>query len=155
MVEINVEYNEYAEDIKKEEETIKKIVVACINEEEYLEGKNIEVNIECTDEGHIKEINKEYREIDKVTDVLSFPMFEKEELEANAFDNIILGDIIICIQRVKEQAIEYGHSFEREFMYMVVHGMFHILGYDHEIDEDKKIMREKEEKILSMFNISR
>ena len=97
-----------------------------------------------------------YRNIDKETDVLSFPMFEKEEIEQvpdNQFD--VLGDIVISIERVKEQAIEYGHSFERELSYMVVHGFYHLLGYDHMVEEDKIKMREKEENILNKLNIKR
>ena len=83
-------------------------------------------------------------------------MFEKEEIKQipdNQFD--VLGDIAISIDRVKEQAIEYGHSFERELSYMVVHGFYHILGYDHMVEEDKIKMREKEENILNKLKITR
>ena len=108
----------------------------------------------------IQEINKEYRDIDKPTDVLSFPMFEKEELDAKIekkdFEyEDILGDIIISIEKVQEQAEEYGHSFERELSYMIVHGFYHLMGYDHIEEEDKKIMRPKEEKILKSLKIER
>ena len=109
----------------------------------------------------IRVLNKEYRNIDKETDVLSFPMFEKYEI-----DEIIkkgkkllvketIGDIIISVEKVKEQAKEYGHSFERELSYMLVHGFYHLMGYDHIEEEDKKIMRPKEEKILEDLNILR
>ena len=87
-------------------------------------------------------------------------MFEKDELELkirnkdyNCED--ILGDIIISIEKVKSQAEEYGHSFERELSYMVVHGFYHLMGYDHIKEEDKKLMRPKEEKILEKLNIKR
>ena len=109
---------------------------------------------------YIRKINKQYRGIDKATDVLSFPMFEKDELdrkiEAKDFlPEDVLGDIIISIPKVEEQAMEYGHSFERELSYMVVHGFYHLMGYDHIQAEDKKIMRPKEEKILSSLKIGR
>ena len=104
--------------------------------------------------------NTEYRKIDKTTDVLSFPMFEKEELEQKIASKDflyedMLGDLIISIEKVKEQAIEYGHSFERELSYMLVHGFYHLMGYDHIEEEDKKKMRPKEEKILNELKITR
>ena len=108
----------------------------------------------------IQEINKQYRNIDRATDVLSFPMFEKDELDKkiqeNDFENEdILGDIVVSVEKVNEQAIEYGHSFERELSYMIVHGFYHLMGYDHIEEDDKKIMREKEENILDKLSISR
>ena len=108
----------------------------------------------------IRKINKKYRKIDKATDVLSFPMFEKEELEQKIASKDflyedMLGDLIISIEKVKEQAIEYGHSFERELSYMLVHGFYHLMGYDHIEEEDKKKMRPKEEKILNELKITR
>ena len=94
------------------------------------------------------------------SDVLSFPMFEKEEIDnmvKNAvWDyNDILGDMVISIEQVEKQAKEYGHSFERELSYMLVHGFYHLMGYDHIEEEDKKIMRPKEEKILNELKITR
>jgi probable rRNA maturation factor len=87
-------------------------------------------------------------------------MFEKEELdkkiEQNDFEHEdVLGDIIISIDKVKRQAEEYGHSFERELSYMVVHGFYHLMGYDHIQEEDKVIMRPKEDKVLNELNITR
>ena len=127
--------------------------------EEKIETINLYINIILTNSEHIRSINKQYRNIDKETDVLSFPMFEKEEIEnmkKNGNDiNEPLGDIIISIERVKHQAEEYGHSFERELSYMLVHGFYHLMGYDHMNDEEKKQMREKEEKVLNNLNINR
>ena len=99
----------------------------------------------------IKEINKEYRNKDSATDVISFAYNETE----NVGPMNVMGDIIISIERVKEQAKEYGHSEEREFYYVFCHGILHLLGYDHIEKEDKKIMREREEKILKNFNYKR
>lgn len=142
------ENNEY---ITLEETVIKK----CF-EEENLSDK-VYINIILTNPENIKKINNKYRNIDKETDVLSFPMFEKEEIQSLqdiAYEEV-LGDIVISIQRVEEQAKEYGHSFEREFSYMLVHGFYHLIGYDHMEEEDKVQMRAKEENILNKLNIVR
>ena len=141
------------------EEVIKKVLKECFKEEKITNSK-LSITITLTNPQNIQEINKEYRNIDKPTDVLSFPMFEKEELDAKIekkdFEyEDILGDIIISIEKVKEQAEEYGHSFERELSYMIVHGFYHLMGYDHIEEEDKKIMRPKEEKILKSLKIER
>ncbi len=150
------------------EKTIKKVVDKCF-EVENLQNTNLYMSITLTNPEEIKTINKQYRNINKATDVLSFPMFEKEELDTMVQDSAkkdqvddtenqvrdILGDIVISIQKVQEQAKEYGHSFERELSYMVVHGFYHLMGYDHMVEDDKKQMREKEENILEKLNISR
>ena len=126
---------------------------------ENIDNINLYISIVLTNPQNIKRINKEYRNIEKETDVLSFPMFEKEEIEnmkknGNNIEDV-LGDIVISIERVKEQAEEYGHSFEREFAYMLVHGFYHLMGYDHMEEEDKRVMRKKEEGVLSLLNIQR
>ena len=132
---------------------INQVIEKCFKEEKLYE-KNLYVNIILTTPKNIKEINNKYRNINKETDVLSFPMFEREELENIKNTNIdILGDIVISIERVKMQAIEYGHSFERELAYMLVHGFYHLIGYDHIEQEDKQEMRKKEENILQKLNI--
>lgn len=141
------------------EKVIEKVLKRCLKEEK-IENSKLLITITLTNPENIKKINKEYRSIDRATDVLSFPMFEKEELEEkikkNDFEHEdVLGDIIISVEKVQEQAIEYGHSFERELSYMVVHGFYHLMGYDHIQEEDKKKMRPKEEKILSDLKIER
>lgn len=154
MGAVQINYEDVTENIEYEE-TINNVVNKCF-EEEKLQNKNIYVNIILTTPSNIKLINKQYRNIDKETDVLSFPMFEKNEI--SKIDNSIeevLGDIIISIDRVKEQADEYGHSFIRELAYMVVHGFYHLMGYDHIEEEDKLQMREKEENVLKKLNITR
>ena len=153
-----IEYLDIQE--KKEyEEIIKKVVKECFETEKLTDSK-MYINIILTTSKNIKEYNKKYRNIDKETDVLSFPMFEKEELEEKIknedFENIdILGDMIISIPKVEEQAKEYGHSFERELAYMVVHSFYHLMGYDHMIEEDKSVMRAKEENVLNKLKIKR
>ena len=138
---------------------IQKVVQTCF-ETEKLMNTNLYLNVILTNPETIRATNKHYREIDKETDVLSFPMFQKEEIEGliKKKENIvtdILGDVVISIPRVYEQAEEYNHSFERELSYMVVHGFYHLMGYDHMEEEEKKIMRQKEENVLQKLNITR
>ena len=140
---------------KEYEEIIKKVLKQCFKEEK-IEDSKLNVTIVLTTPDEIKKKNKEFRNIDKATDVLSFPMFEKEELDKKIKEKDfsyedILGDIIISIEQVQKQAEEYEHSFERELSYMVVHGFYHLMGYDHMEEEDKKIMRKKEETALEGF----
>ena len=149
-------------DLEKKEEyenIIKKVVEQCFKEEKLEESK-LYISVTLTTPEHIREINKQYRNIDKETDVLSFPMFEKKEIEQKIenkdFEHEdVLGDIVISIEKVKGQAEEYGHSFEREFSYMIVHGFYHLMGYDHIKEEDKIVMRPKEESVLTKLGIRR
>ncbi|GAA0126759.1 rRNA maturation RNase YbeY [Clostridium sp. CTA-19] len=128
-----------------------------------------EISIIFVDNEEIKEINNEMRGIDSATDVLSFPMleFEKDKYFKDMYINhefmpyelnegrLVLGDMALSLERAKEQSIEYGHSFVREVMYLVVHSILHLLGYDHMEDDDKKVMRKREEEIMRKFNITR
>ena len=124
------------------ENTINKVVQECFKEEK-LEKSKLIITITLTNNENIQKINKEYRNIDRATDVLSFPMFERNELEEKIEKNKfpcedVLGELIISIEKVEEQAKEYGHSFERELAYMTVHGFYHLMGYDHMEDNEKK-----------------
>lgn len=140
---------------KEYEDIIKKVIRKCF-ETEKIDINSLYVNIILTNPDIIRKYNKKYRNIDMETDVLSFPMFEKEELLSfNTNVQEVLGDIIISIDKVEEQAKEYGHSFERELSYMTVHGFYHLMGYDHIKEKDKEKMREKEEYILDSLNITR
>lgn len=149
------ENNEYIE-------LIEKVVETCFKEEN-LTKTNLYLNVILTNPETIRKTNKQYRNIDKETDVLSFPMFEKNEIEERINKSLkinepiedVLGDIMISIPMVIEQAKEYGHSTTRELAYMVVHGFYHVMGYDHIKEEDKVIMRPKEEYILNKLNITR
>ena len=150
------------EDVEPNEEyekTIKKVLEECYKTENLTNSKLI-ITITLTTPEKIRQINNEYRQIDKATDVLSFPMFEKSELDEKIkkqefLHEDVLGDIIISVQKVEEQAKEYGHSFERELSYMVVHGFYHLMGYYHIEEKDKIIMRPKEENVLSKLGITR
>jgi len=127
-----------------------------------------QVNVLLTDNEGIRQFNKEYRDIDRETDVLSFPNldFEEpgfyeidEEMEAAYFDpesgELILGDIIISVDKVMEQAQNYGHSKKREFAFLVAHSMLHLAGYDHMEPEEAAIMEAKQEAVLAKLNITR
>ncbi|MDV9829297.1 rRNA maturation RNase YbeY [Clostridioides difficile] len=133
-------------------EKIKDIIIECLDYEGY--DDNYEVSLSFVDNKEIHELNREYRGVDRVTDVLSFPLlsddFEDVELEEES-----LGDIVVSLERALEQSIEYNHSFEREVCFLICHSMFHLLGYDHDTDENTKEMREKEEHILNKLNITR
>ena len=147
------------EENEKYEEVINKVLTKCF-EEEKLKNSKLYITVTLTNPENIWKINKKYRNIHSRTDVLSFPMFEKDELEEKIRNNDfehedVLGDLIISIEKVREQAEEYGHSFERELSYMLVHGFYHLMGYDHIKEEDKKEMRPKEEKILNDLKILR
>lgn len=110
-------------------------------------------NIIIVDKEKIQQINRDYRNKDAVTDVISFAF---EEVPDVKYDNLrFLGEIYICYDRCKEQAHEYGHSIERELCYLSIHGLLHLLGYDHIKEEDKVIMRALEEEILSEYDITR
>ncbi|MCC0635434.1 rRNA maturation RNase YbeY [Clostridioides difficile] len=133
-------------------EKIKDIILECLDYEGY--DDNYEVSLSFVDNKEIHELNREYRGVDRPTDVLSFPLlsddFEDVELEEES-----LGDIVVSLERALEQSIEYNHSFEREVCFLICHSMFHLLGYDHDTDENTKEMREKEEYILNKLNITR
>ena len=103
----------------------------------------------------IQALNSEYRGIDRVTDVLSFPQFAALADEVPEVGEICLGDVVICKDKAEAQAEEFGHSFERELVYLFVHSVLHLLGYDHEEENDKKIMRQREEEIMAYMEIPR
>lgn len=148
------------EENKKFVKFIEQVIDTCFKEEK-IEKLNFYLSVTLTTPSQIHKLNKAYRNVDKETDVLSFPMFEKDELEEiiqNKLKNPIsevLGDIVISVDKVEKQAKEYGHSFERELSYMLVHGFYHIMGYDHIEEKDKLQMRPKEEKILTKLKQTR
>lgn len=128
----------------------------------------IELNVILTDNKEMKEINREYRDIDTPTDVLSFPMISYEspgdfsvldEADNDSFNpetgELLLGDIIISVEKVTEQAIEYGHSEEREVAFLAAHSMMHLFGYDHMEEEERMVMEDKQRKVLEELNIYR
>jgi probable rRNA maturation factor len=118
--------------------------------------ENSEVSVTLTNNAYIHTLNKEYRGIDRPTDVLSFALNESDEPKMIDGPEInILGDLIISVERAEEQAEDYGHSFKRELCFLAVHGFLHLLGYDHMDSEEEKIMFGKQEEILNGFGITR
>lgn len=129
---------------------------------ESIDVNKIYISIESATKDEIKNLNAEYRNIDKVTDVLSFPIFEKNELEEiSKLDNkkkikeIELGDIVLCLDVIKQQSIEYETGMLREVLYMITHGICHLVGYDHIEESDKVKMRDLEERALNSVNITK
>lgn len=146
---------------KDTEDLIDRLVDAVLKYENCTD--DFEVSISFVSNEEIMDLNREYRGIDAVTDVLSFPMLEFEENNDELEDDeeeyieeeLPLGDIVISVERADEQAKEYGHSLKRELAFLLVHGMLHLLGYDHEKGEEETIMFQKQEEILEKLNIRR
>ena len=135
---------------------------ACLAEE-GIPAASTEISLTFVAPEEIKDINREYREKDCVTDVLSFPQYEREELLRIAVQNnpneeeaeLLLGDVVICREKAVQQAAEFGHSEDRELLYLFVHSMLHLLGYDHMREDEKTEMRAKEEKIMTALGLER
>lgn len=135
--------------------SIKNCCIAALEEEKI--DERAEVSLTVVDNEEIRELNNEFRGKDSVTDVLSFPMSENGEYDVDPETNrIMLGDIVISAEKARQQAEEYGHSFEREMCFLATHSMFHLLGYDHEIsEEEEKIMFQKQNMVLDRLGIIR
>ncbi|MFJ7847350.1 rRNA maturation RNase YbeY [Peribacillus sp. NPDC097206] len=147
------ETNEVTE---KGQQLVESILQFAANKENIEEGT--EISVTFVDNKRIQEINKEYRNKDSATDVISFALEEmgEEEVEIiGAEMPRMLGDIIISIERTKEQAEEYGHSFDRELGFLALHGFLHLLGYDHMTEEDEKVMFSRQKEILGEYGLSR
>ena len=139
-------------------EDFERLVEECTRaalEEEEIED-DAEVSVTLVDNGRIRELNAEYREIDRETDVLSFPLGNDEGFEVDPdTDAILLGDIVISLEKAAVQSEEYGHSFRREVAFLVTHSLFHLLGYDHMTPEEEAEMFAKQEKVLDKLGITR
>lgn len=141
--------NETVENINELEE-IKKLLEYALK---YLEIDNAIFNVIIVDEEKIQYLNKNYRDKNSVTDVISFALEDDNTFIKT--DMRILGDIYICLKRAKDQSIEYGHSFLREISFLTIHGLLHLLGYDHMEKDEEKIMFELQERILSEYGIKK
>lgn len=131
---------------------IKKAVKAALKYEGF--DKNAEVSVTFTDNNGIRALNCEYRNIDRETDVLSFPLYEGDELYS--LEDVALGDIVLSLEKAKEQAEQYGHSFDRELAFLTVHSVLHLLGYDHErSEEEERDMFARQEEILKNMGLIR
>lgn len=127
--------------------------VLCV-EEEGIPSERTEVSLSFVSDEEIRELNSHYRGMDKVTDVLSFPQYEDLN-EIPDTDEILLGDVVICTQQARRQAEEFGHSTEREMVYLFIHSICHLLGYDHIEEADRQQMRKKEESVMKQLELER
>lgn len=136
---------------------IEESIATALNHEKF--DKPFEVSVVITDNIGIREINAEFRNIDAPTDVLSFPMIDFSEVEGDLgicdknpeTGDIVLGDIVISIEKAISQSEEYNHSLMREISFLTVHSVLHLLGHDHEVEEERTVMRKKEEEILNIL----
>lgn len=148
---MNIEvFNEVDVDLSQELDELKELLKNVCNDEKLDNG---EFNVIIVSEEKIQELNKNYRGLDKVTDVISFAL--EDEKSFNIEDYRMLGDIYICLNRAREQAEEYGHSFKRELSFLAIHGLLHLLGYDHMNEDDEKVMFGKQEEVLKRYGIER
>jgi len=135
--------------LEKEGKVLKKVLKFAMKHEKL---KDVEFNIIFVSSNRIHEINREYRNVDKVTDVISFALEDNKDVNLK---HRLLGDIYICLEKVHGQALEYGHSFVRELCFLAVHGFYHLLGYDHMEKNEEEVMFKKQEEVLSLCNILR
>lgn len=142
-------FNETDHDLSKEMDKLYELLAFTLEKEAL---KNVEFNVIFVDRNTIHELNKTYRHVDRVTDVISFALEDNQTIE---LDHRLLGDIYICVEKAEEQAKEYGHSFLRELSFLMIHGLLHLLGYDHMKEEEEKVMFQKQEDILNAFGIRR
>ena len=135
---------------------VRRAVEATLDYEQY--NNPCEVSVTFTDNEQIRELNRRFRNIDRSTDVLSFPLFDYDgETDETPVDELVgmLGDIVLSLEQTKKQAEEYGHSFEREVAFLCVHSMLHLLGYDHETGEEDEIdMRRRQSEIMDRMGLS-
>ena len=140
-----------------------KAASACM-ELEGIDPACAEISLSFVDGDEIQTLNRDYRGVDSVTDVLSFPMMEDLDeifdedgqfIPAPEDEPYLFGDVVICRQRAEEQAAEYGHSLEREIVYLFTHSVLHLLGYDHMTDEDTQEMRAREEEVMTSIGLER
>ena len=147
----NIEILNQTEEEIDELETVRKVLDFAVKKENL---ENVDFNVIIVREDYIHELNKNYRNIDRVTDVITFAL-EDDDTVLNASDRRVLGDVYICLDRAKSQAIEYQHSFLREICFLAVHGFYHLLGYDHQTKEEEEVMFTKQEEVLSGCGIKR
>ena len=148
---MNIEVaNQTEENLDSELKELKELLENVCKDEKIGDG---EFNVIIVTSDFIHELNKNYRNIDRVTDVISFAL--EDDMTFNLDNYRVLGDIYICLDKVKSQALEYGHSFKRELSFLAVHGLLHLLGYDHMTKEEEEVMFAKQEEVLSRYGIER
>jgi len=139
---------------KEHIQLMKDILTYAIQQEDF--KNNIELSVSIVTNEEIHQLNKQYRMIDAPTDVLSFEIESPFETIGENFHRIVtIGDIIISVEKVQEQATEYNHSFERELAFLTIHGFLHLIGYTHDTTEEETVMFNKQERILKEFQLER
>lgn len=139
--------SEYMQDFEK-------AALFCM-EHEGIDPENVEISLNFLSKEEIHRLNMIYRHVDRPTDVLSFPLIEDFNEIDEEKEEMLLGDVVICVEKAEEQAKEYGHSIRRELVYLFVHSVLHLLGYDHMEEDEKAEMREVEEEVMSRIDIKR
>ncbi|MBC2855807.1 MAG: rRNA maturation RNase YbeY [Cetobacterium sp.] len=150
VLDLSIEIEGYEEYLN--EEKVEKYIGDVLRGE-FDSEKPVYLSVALVGNEDIQRINRDFRGKDQPTDVISFAYHETEDYDIGPYDT--LGDIVISLERVEDQRKDYGHNFEREFYYVLTHGILHLLGYDHIEEEDKLEMREKEEEILKRFGYTR
>ncbi len=133
--------------------SLEKAAELCV-EKEGLAAENAEISLTFVSKEEIRELNNQYRGIDNHTDVLSFPLIEDFD-EVGPGDEYMLGDVVICLEKAREQAEEFGHSEAREIVYLFVHSVCHLLGFDHMEEDEKLEMRTREEEVMTLLDLER
>lgn len=156
-MKIFIDYNNEQDKLSPPEDMeklIEQCTAAALGEEDIED--DAEVSVTLVDNERIREMNSEFREIDRETDVLSFPLGDENGFEVDPdTDAILLGDIVLSLEKANAQAEEYGHSFKREVAFLITHSLFHLLGYDHMTEDEEKEMFAKQEKVLQQLGITR
>lgn len=142
-------YKKIDEDIL---DKIQRVILAVLNYEDY--DDDYQVSLSFVDNDEIRNLNRDFRGIDRVTDVLSFPMLSDDDFDID-YEEMSLGDIVISIQRADEQAKDFDHTLDREICFLVCHSMFHLLGYDHMEEDEAQDMHRREEAVLYDLGITR
>lgn len=153
-MEVDILYDDRQEKMQISEENIeaiKKTVITCL-ETEGMDG-SFEVSVSFVTNEEIRELNRQYRDVDSETDVLSFPLDDEDDDISMDGDVVLLGDIVLSTEKIIEQAKEFGHSLEREMLYLVAHSTLHLLGYDHMDDDEKSEMRQREKEIMKKLTV--
>ena len=151
----------FDEDARPDEETSALLEAAAVAalKGEGMDPEPVSLSVSFVGKDEIRKLNKDFRGVDRKTDVLSFPLYEKGWIpssdELAEGEELALGDVVICEEVCEEQAKEYGHSIQREIVYLFTHSVFHLLGYDHETEDDKADMRAREEEVMSLLGLTR
>ena len=151
----------FDEDARPDEETSALLEAAAVAalKGEGMDPEPVSLSVSFVGKDEIRKLNKDFRGVDRKTDVLSFPLYEKgcipDAADLEEGEELALGDVVICEEVCEEQAKEYGHSIQREIVYLFTHSVFHLLGYDHETEDDKADMRAREEEVMSLLGLTR